>query len=305
MSNNQGEKTALVTGGAGFIGSHLVDALIEHNDKVIVLDNLSTGQRENINKKAQFIEVDLRDLEEIKPYFKGIDYVFHCAALVPVEPSIIDPIKYHNHNINGALNVLVAARDAKVKKLIYSSSASVYGNQQQMPIREDIIVNPISPYALQKYVGEEYCRLFSEIYKLPTVCLRYFNVYGLRMAIEGAYACALSIFIQQRKNNKPLTIVGDGEQRRDNIFVGDVVQANILAVKSKVINGRPINIGRGENNSVNEMAAMIGGPTTQLPPRIEPKESLADNSLAKELLNWEPKTNLKDWVNEYKNKVGI
>lgn len=295
----------LVTGGAGFIGSNLVDALIERGDEVVVLDNLSTGKRENLNEKAKFVEVDLRDLEKIKLHFEGVDYVFHLAALARVQPSIEDPVKYNDHNVNGTLNVLVSVRDAKIKKIIYSASSSAYGNQTQMPLREDMPAHPMSPYGLQKYIGEEYCRLFSEIYQLPTVCLRYFNVYGSRMATEGAYACAIAIFGQQRKRGEPMTIVGDGEQRRDNTFVGDVVQANILAAESNINDGRPINIGRSSNNSVNEMAAMIGGPTTNIPPRIEPKETLADNSLAKELLGWEPKVNLPEWIEEYKKQLGI
>jgi len=298
-------KKCLVTGGAGFVGSNLVDALIERGDEVIVLDNLSTGKKENLNSQAQFVEVDLRNLEEIKPYFVGVDYVFHCAALARVQPSIVDPVKYNDHNVNGTLNVLMAARDAKVKKVVYSASSSAYGNQTQMPLKENMVPHPISPYALQKYIGEEYCRLFSEIYQLPTVCLRYFNVYGPRMATEGAYACAIAIFGQQRKRGEAMTIVGDGEQRRDNTFVGDVVRANILAAESDVNDGRPINIGTGKNHSVNEMAAMIGGPTTNLPPRVEPRETLADNSLAKQLLGWEPEVKLEKWIPAYKQELGI
>jgi len=290
----------LVTGGCGFIGSNLVDALLLRGDEVLVLDNLSTGHRENLNSAAELIEVDLRDLAKIKPYFQGIDYVFHCAALARVQPSIVDPLTYHDHNVNSTLNVLIAARDAKVKKVIYSASSSAYGNQAHMPLREDMPANPISPYALQKYIGEEYCRLFSSIYELPTVCLRYFNVYGPRMATNGAYACAIAIFGQQRLKNESLTVVGDGEQRRDNTYVGDVVQANMLATSSEVNDGQAINIGSGQNYSVNEMAAMIGGPVSFLPSRIEPRETLADNSLAKKLLGWKPQMTLEKWLPEYK-----
>ena len=238
----------LVTGGAGFIGSNLVDALIKRGDEVIILDNLSTGKRENINPQAQFIEVDLRDLEKIKPYFSGVDYVFHCAALARVQPSIEDPVKYNDHNVNSTLNVLVAARDAKVKKVVYSASSSAYGNQTQMPLKEDMPPQPMSPYGLQKYIGEEYCRLFSIVYKLPTVCLRYFNVYGPRMATVGAYACAISIFGQQRKQGQPMTVVGDGQQRRDNTFVGDVVRANILASDKYCLNTLAWVAGTCSNN---------------------------------------------------------
>ena len=159
-------KKCLVTGGAGFVGSNLVNELINKGDEVIILDNLSTGKKENINKKATFIEVDLRDLEKIKPYFVGIDYVFHTAALARVQPSIDDPVTYNDHNVNGTLNVLVASKEAKVKKVVYSASSSAYGNQEKMPLTEDMPTDPISPYGLQKYIGEEYCRLFSYVYKL-------------------------------------------------------------------------------------------------------------------------------------------
>ncbi len=295
----------LVTGGAGFVGSNLVDTLIERGDEVIILDNLSTGKKENLNPQAKLVEVDLRNLEQIKSHFEGVDFVFHLAALARVQPSIADPITYHDHNVNSTLNVLVASRDAKVKKVIYSASSSAYGNQTKMPLTEDMEPHPISPYALQKYIGEEYCRLFSEVYELPTVCLRYFNIYGERMATDGAYACAIAIFGQQRKKGEPMTIVGDGEQRRDNTYVGDVVRANILSAESDVKDGRPINIGTGKNHSVNEMADMIGGPKTSLPPRIEPKETLADNSRAKELLGWEPEMRLDGWIPVYKQELGI
>jgi nucleoside-diphosphate-sugar epimerase len=296
----------LVTGGAGFIGSNLVDALIERGDEVIVLDNLTTGKRENINPQAKFYEGDMRSLEEIKPLFEGIDYVFHFAAFPRVQPSIEDPLNSNDINLNGTLNVLVAARDAKVKKVVYSASSSAYGDQSQMPLVETMPAHPLSPYGLQKYMGELYCRLFSEIYGLPTVCLRYFNVYGKRQALEGAYCLVMGIFVKQRLEGKPMTIVGDGEQRRDFTYVGDVVSANILAAGSeKAVKGEAINVGRGKNYSVNELAEMIGGPTEAMPARIEPRETLADTSLARELLGWEPKMGLPAWLDGYKKEMGL
>jgi len=290
----------LVTGGAGFVGSNLVDALIERGDEVIVLDNLSTGKKENLNEKAKFVEVDLRNLSEIKTYFEGVDYVFHFAALARVQPSIEDPVTYNDHNVNGTLNVLVASKDAGVKKVIYSASSSAYGDQKIMPLTEDLPANPISPYGLQKYIGEEYCRLFSYVYKLPTVCLRYFNVFGPRMVLEGAYASVIGIFGRLRQEGKPLTIVGDGEQLRTYTFVKDIVRANILASESDIADGRAINAGQSSEYSVNQIAEMIGGPTVNMPSRIEPRRNLCDNSLAKKLLGWEPKVELKDWIGEYK-----
>jgi len=296
----------LVTGGAGFIGSNLVDELVNRGDEVVIIDNLSTGKKENINSDAEFYEVDMKDLEKIKPLFKGVDYVFHLAAFARVQPSIEDPITANDINLNGTLNVLVAARDAKVKKVIYSASSSAYGNQEKMPLRENMPAHPLSPYGLQKYIGELYCRLFSEIYGLPTVCLRYFNVYGKRQALEGAYCLVMGIFASQRLAGKPMTIVGDGEQRRDFTSVVDVVRANILAAESnKIGKGEVVNIGRGKNYSVNELAQMIGGPTVNLPPRIEPRETLADNSLVKELLGWESTVELPEWLEDYKKEMGL
>ena len=302
MSNNK----ILVTGGAGFIGSNLVDELIKKGDEVIVVDNLLTGKRENINSKAKFYEVDIRDLEKIKPLFSGVDYVFHLAAFARVQPSIEDPITANDINLNGTLNVLVAARDAKVKKVVYSASSSAYGDQKEMPLRENMPARPLSPYGLQKYIGELYCRLFSAIYKLPTVSLRYFNVYGKRQVLEGAYCLVMGIFVRQRLAGEPMTIVDDGEQRRDYTSVVDVARANILAAENdKVGKGEVINIGKGKSYSVNELAKMIGGPTVNIEPRIEPKESLADNSLAKRLLGWEPTVNLPKWLEEYKKEMGV
>ncbi|MDP3900203.1 MAG: NAD-dependent epimerase/dehydratase family protein [bacterium] len=295
----------LVTGGAGFVGSNLVDALIECGDEVVILDNLSTGKRENLNPKATFVEVDLRDLEKIKPHFVGIDYVFHTAALARVQPSIIDPVTYNDHNVNGTLNVLVAAKDAGVKKVVYSASSSAYGDQKVMPLTEDLPANAISPYGLQKYIGEEYCRLFSYVYKLPTVCLRYFNVYGPRMVLTGAYASVIGIFGRQRQAGQPLTIVGDGEQLRTYTYVQDIVKGNLFAADSDISDGRPINIGQSTEYTVNQIAAMIGGPATNLPPRIEPRRNLCDSSLAKKLLNWEPEMDLPEWIPSYKKLLNI
>ncbi len=296
----------LVTGGAGFIGSNLVDELINQNHEVIVIDNLSTGKKENLNAKAKFHELDIKNLDKIKPLFFGIDYVFHLAAFPRVQPSIDDPVFANDINLNGTLNVLVAARDAKVKKVIYSASSSAYGNQEKMPLSEDMPANPLSPYGLQKYVGELYCRLFNEIYNLSTVSLRYFNIYGKRQALEGAYALVIPIFVRQRLAGQPMTITGDGNNRRDYTSVIDAVRANILAAESdNVGKGEVINIGRGKNFSVNELAEMIGGPTVHIEPRIEPKVTLADNKMAKKLLGWEPTVNLEEWLVEYKREMGI
>lgn len=296
----------IVTGGAGFIGSNLVDKLVERGDEVIIIDNLSTGREENINSKANFVKEDIRNLEKIEGLFEGVDYVFHLAALARVQPSIENPMLYHDVNVNGTLNILEASRRAGVKKYVFSASSSAYGNQKEMPLREDMKANPLSPYALHKYIGENYAKLYNEIYGLPTVSLRYFNIYGDRQPLEGAYCLVMGIFARQRLEGKPMTITGDGENRRDFTSVIDAVRANIMAAESeKVGKGEVINIGRGKNYSVNDLAKMIGGPTKNIEPRIEPKETLADNTLAKELLGWEPSVELSDWIEKYKKELGL
>ncbi len=296
----------LVTGGCGFIGSNLVDALVDDGHEVVVIDNLSTGKIENLNSKAELHELDIRDLDGIRPLFYGVNYVFHFAAFPRVQPSIENPILANDINLNGTLNVLKAAQEAYVDKFIYSASSSAYGDQTVMPLVETMEAHPLSPYGLQKYVGELYCRLFYEVYGLPTVSLRYFNVYGKRQALEGAYCLVMGIFVQQRLNGDPMTIVGDGEQRRDFTSVVDVVRANILAMESdKVGKGEVLNIGNGDNYSVNELAKMIGGPTVAIPARIEPTETLADNLLAKQLLGWKPTVKLPEWLKEYKKEMGL
>ncbi|MEI6596727.1 MAG: NAD-dependent epimerase/dehydratase family protein [bacterium] len=296
----------LVVGGAGFIGSNLVDELINQGYEVTVIDNLLTGKKENINSKAEFIEADIRDLEKIKPIFIGVDYVFHLAALPRIQLSIDDPIKSNDINLNGTLNVLVAARDAKVKRFIYSASSSAYGRQLSLPWVETMPPNPISPYGLQKYVGEVYAKIFYEIYGLPTVCLRYFNIYGKRQPNEGAYCSVISNFLKQKQNGEPLTIVGDGVQTRDFTGVADAVKANIMAAENeKVGHGELINIGRGQPYSVNEVANMIGGPKINIAPRFEVSGSYADNNLAKKLLGWEPTVDLANWIEDYKKEMGL
>lgn len=296
----------IVTGGAGFIGSNLVDELINRGDEVVIIDNLSTGKEDNINQKARFHKEDIRNLENLIEIFKDADYVFHLAALARVQPSIENPILYHDVNVNGTLNVLEAARQVGAKKVVFSASSSAYGGQEEMPLREDMPVDPMSPYALHKYIGERYLKLYNQLYGLSTVSLRYFNIYGNRQPLEGAYCLVMGIFANQRLKGESMTITGDGENRRDFTSVVDAVRANIMAAESENVGkGEVINIGRGKNYSVNELAEMIGGPTKNIEPRIEPKETLADNSLAKKLLNWEPTVELTDWIKEYKKELGL
>lgn len=296
----------IVTGGAGFIGSNLADALIEQGYEVHIIDNMTNGKKENINPKAIFHEVDIVDLEVIKPIFKGASYVFHLAALPRVQYSIENPAETNKANVEGTQNVLIASHEGGVKRVVYSASSSAYGDQEKMPLTEDMPAHPKSPYGLHKYLGELYCRLWTEVYNLPTVSLRYFNVYGPRNNPEGAYALVIAKFIQQRQDEEPMTITGDGEQTRDFTHVRDIVKANLLAMRSeKVGKGEVMNIGAGHNVTINKIAELIGGPAKHIDPRFEPRHTLADHSLAKKLLDWEPTVTIEEGIEELKKLAGI
>jgi len=302
---------ALVTGGAGFIGSNIVDRLINDGHEVIILDNLSMGKEENINKKAKFIRKDITEINKLWAYqideiFEGVDVVFHTAAKTRVQPSFENPLDYNDVNVAGTLNLLNYCVKYNVKRFIFSSSSSVYGNVKSLPTDEKHELSPMSPYALHKLIGEQYCKLYSEFYNLETVCLRYFNVYGERQILEGSYACVMGIFANQILKGNPMTIRGDGEQRRDFTYVGDVVEANIKCMDYPLeLNGDIFNIGNGDNRSVNEIADMIGGDKINVEPVIEPKETLADTSKAQRILKWKPTTTIEKWVTKYKKELGI
>ena len=293
-----------VIGGAGFIGHHIVNKLIERGDQVVVIDDLSTGKRENINPKAEFIKLDISSHgadSRMKQMLSGIDTVYLTAALARVQPSMIDPITFNTVNVNGVLHVLEACRHAKVRRVVYSASSSAYGDADVFPTPETAKTNPLSPYGLQKYIGEQYCKLYSQIFELDTVSLRYFNVYGEGMPLEGAYRTVISIFGEQYKNNKPLTYTNDGEQRRDFTYVGDVVNANISAGDyPEKLNGDVFNVGNGNNFSVNEVIEMFGGEKQFLENRIEPNCTLADNSKLRNTFGWEPIGNLPGFIEQYK-----
>ncbi len=302
-------KKALVIGGAGFIGSHLVDALLKKNYEVLVFDNLSNGKKENVDKRAKIQIGDIRNQADLTKAFKTIGegaVVFHLACLPRVPFSIDFPRESHDANINGTLNVLLAARDAKARRVVYSASSSAYGDQDTLPLIETMKPNPKSPYALQKYAGELYAKVAYDVYGLPTVCLRYFNVYGPRQEPDGAYAQAIPKFLKQAKDGKPITITGDGEQTRDCTHVTDVVSANMLAAESKNVGkGEVINIGSGKSYSVNTMAKLIGGKIEYIPARLEPRNTMADIRLAKKLLGWAPKVTLEKGIAELKKLCKI
>ena len=299
----------VVTGGAGFIGSNLVDELISEGHEVHVIDNFISGKKENCNKDAKYHDINIAkevNLSVIEKVLDKCDTVFHCAALARVQPSILNPIKYEKNNTIGIMNMLKCSVDMGVKRFVYSASSSAYGSTKKLPSKESDKPNPISPYANQKYYGELCCKMFSKVYNIETVSLRYFNVYGERQNLGGAYATVVGIFLNQLANKKPLTINGDGNQRRDFTYVGDVVSANILAAKSKNVGkGEVINIGNGENLSINELAKNIGGEVVFNEPLNEPFANLADIKKAKKLLDWEPTTDLISWIKNYKKTKGL
>ena len=296
----------VITGGAGFIGSNLVERLVKEGNEVHVIDNFSFGKLENCNKKAHYCNIDLSqksNFNQVKEVCKNADSVFHLACIARVQPSIKNPVEYEMNNTISTVNILKASVESNVRRFIYSSSSSVYGNQTNLPLKEDFKTNPLSPYGAQKLYGEILCKTFSKVYGLETVSLRYFNVYGEKQNIDGAYALVIGIFLNQRFNEKSLTVRGDGSQRRDFTYVGDVVRANILASKSEHVgSGEIINIGNGKNKSINEIASYVGGKIKYIEPVLEPFETLADNLKAKKLLNWEPKQDVKSWIKDYIKK---
>ena len=288
----------LVTGGAGFIGANIVKRLLKDGHQVRVLDNFSAGDFARFPERqqpgAEYVRGDIRDMHTVARTMIGIDGVFHEAAVPRVPYSVEHPMETNDHNVGGTLNVLVASRDQGVKRVVFATSSSIYGSDEPIPLTEDMPKRPKSPYALQKLAGQEYCRLFSELYGLEAVSLCYFNIYGPYMDPEGAYALVIGKFLKQRKEGKPLTICGDGQYQRDYTHVDDAVEANISAMTSTAVaKGEMINIGNSEPHSVNELAKMIGGPTVSIAPRSgDQRYACADNVKAKKLLGWEPKIEL-------------
>ncbi len=302
-------KRSVVTGGAGFIGSHLCGQLAHKGYHAVILDDLSTGKMENIepllnHENVEFVRGSITDLALLQKLFQGAYYVFHQAAFTSVPGSIADPQTSHATNLTGTLNMLLAARDARVKKVIYASSAAIYGDTPTVPLREDMMPCPQSPYAVAKLAGEHYCHVFNRVYGLPTVCLRYFNVYGPRQDPNSQYAAVIPSFITRALTGKPPIILGDGEQSRDFVFVRDVVAANILAAESEAAG--VFNIGMGEGVSVNRLAELvirlIGNdvrPVHEKPRPGDIKHSLADISLARAFgykPGWSLETGLKETI---------
>ena len=289
----------LVIGGAGFIGSHLVDALIKQVHEVIVLDNFSTGRLQNLDHvadKIQLIECDISQKGKWQDYFKGVDWVFHLAALADIVPSIEKPDDYYQSNVNGTFNVLEACRKHNVKKNVYSASSSCYGIPDEYPTKETADIRPQYPYALTKYMGEQYALHWNEVYKLPCVSLRFFNVFGPRSRTSGAYGAVFGVFLAQKLAGKPLTVVGDGTQSRDFTFVTDLVDALVRAADSQV-EGEVFNVGSGETYSINRLVSLIGGEVVHVPKRPgEPDCTHADTRKIRRMLQWEPKVSFEEGV---------
>jgi nucleoside-diphosphate-sugar epimerase len=290
-------ETMLVTGGAGFIGSHLTARLLQFGYKVRVLDNLSQGHREWVGPAAEFLEGDLTDQATCRRACEGITGIFHLAAMSKVAPSL-DQFEFcTEQNIIGTQNLLIAARDAHVRKVVYSGSSTYYGNGAP-PQAETALPNCLNPYAVSKYVGEQFCEIFTRLYGLPTVSLRYFNVYGERQPSAGAYGLVLGIFLDQHRRGEPLTVHGDGAQRRDFIHVSDVAEANVAAYRSDVA-GTVMNVGSGTNISIQEIADMISPDQKHLSRRAGDAEAtLADIGRIKRLLGWEPKVAFREGLRQ-------
>ena len=289
----------LVTGGAGFIGSNLVDKLIELGHKVICIDNESAECHEQFywNPKANNYRYDICDYEKIAHLFNGIDYVFHIASDARIQPAILNPRKSIESNAVGTANVIELSRINKVKRFIYSSTSSAYGKKAILPNIETQPSDPLTPYSTAKVFGENLARVYYNLYGLETVSLRYFNVYGDRQPLKGQYAPVIGLFLKQHEEGKPLTVVGDGSQRRDFTHISDVVQANILASEIKDGFGEVYNIGYGSNYSILEIANMISNDVKFIPPRVgEVQETLASNVKFKELTGWTPKVPLVRWL---------
>jgi UDP-glucose 4-epimerase len=296
---------ALVTGGAGFIGSNIVNFLLDNGHEVIVIDNESSEAHEFFywDHRAENHKLDICNYNSILPLFCGIDVVFHLAAEARIQPAIIDPIKAVTTNVIGTCNVLQASRMNRVKRVIYSSTSSAYGAKNKIPLNEDMQKDCLTPYSVSKTSGEELCSMYFSLYGLETVIFRYFNVYGQRQPTKGQYAPVIGLFLKQAKQGNKMTVVGDGQQTRDFTHVDDVVYANYLAAttNNQKCFGQIFNVGTGRNYSIMDIVKNIGGDFSYIPPRAgESRHTLADNSKIKQYLGWEPTVKLEDWINENK-----
>lgn len=295
---------SLVTGGCGFIGSHVVDRLLDERHEVIVIDNCSTGRLENLahhegNSHLRIIEADICDYEKIKALFENVDWVFHMAALADIVPSIQHPEEYFHSNVDGTFSVLRAAKEAGVKRFLYTASSSCYGIPDHFPTDESAEIRPEYPYALTKRLGEELALHYAKVYKLPVVSLCLFNVYGPRSRTSGTYGAVFGVFLGQKLAGKPYTVVGTGEQTRDFTYVTDIVDAFVTAAKSDIV-GERFNVGSEHTYSVNRLVELLGGTqenVVHIPKRPgEPDCTWADTKKINTMLHWHPKVTLEEGV---------
>lgn len=293
---------SIVTGGSGFIGSHIVDKLIELGHEVDVIDNESSEVHEEFyyNPKATYHKLDIAHYNATRHLYNGVDYVFHLAAESRIQPAIANPLLCVFTNTYGTTVVLQCAREAGVKKVIYSSTSSAYGRKNSPPLGEYMPDDCLNPYSVAKSSGEKLCKMYNDLFGLKTITFRYFNVYGPREPLKGPYAPVVGLFLRQRKAGQPLTIVGDGNQRRDFTHVDDVVKANILMMDyDGEMHGTVFNVGTGKNYSINELAAMISDNVTFIPPRIgEAQETLADITKICSQINWSPTKSIVKYIEE-------
>jgi UDP-glucose 4-epimerase len=302
---------SIVTGGAGFVGSHIVDKLVELGHEVIVIDNESAIAHEQFyyNANAKYHKIDVADYCGIRPLFENVDYVFHCAAEARIQPAIENPLLTFNTNAYGTAVVLQCARESGVKKVIYSSTSSAYGRKNIPPFKEDMPNDCLNPYSVAKTAGEDACKMYTKLFGLKTIILRYFNVYGPREPLKGPYAPVVGLFLRQKLANEPLTIVGDGTQKRDFTYIDDIVDANIKSMEyeplfsASDLHGTIFNVGTGVNYSIIDLARMISDNVKFIPPRpAEAKETIADSSKIKEIMGWKPTKSIVDYIRENKDK---
>lgn len=298
----------LITGGAGFIGSHLAELLIAQGHEVLVIDNLTSGRVENLKSisghvRFSFANVDIRDPSALQPLFEGGDWVFHLAGLADIVPSIEMPSQYYSTNVSGTFNVLECARHCGVKRLLYAASSSSYGIPDIYPTPESAPIQPQYPYALTKYMGEELVLHWANIYKLPTVSLRLFNVFGTRSRTTGAYGAVFGVFLAQKLNGRPFTVVGDGTQTRDFTYVTDVAEAFLCAAESN-ISGEAMNVGSGNHYSVNRLVELLGGDVEFIQKRPgEPDCTFGDVSKIQRLLGWKSRIRFEDGVRQMLDRI--
>jgi UDP-glucose 4-epimerase len=293
---------SIVTGGCGFIGSHLVDRLVKAGDDVAVIDNLSSGSLRNIeqhksNPAVRFHRADVAQYDSILPLFQGADRVFHLAALADIVPSIERPMNYHHSNVDGTIAVLEACRHYNIKRVIYSASSSCYGIPDKYPTPETEAISPQYPYALTKYLGEQYCMHWHKVYGLNITSLRFFNVYGPRARTSGTYGAVFGVFLAQKLNGKPYTVVGDGKQTRDFTFVTDVVNACVATAEKNDCAGEIMNVGSGSTYSINLLVELLGGKVTYVPKRPgEPDCTFADTGKILRKTGWKPEVSFQEGV---------